>query len=105
MLPLRFRLLASFVLASLVPTPVAAQAGRATPVDFGRDVLPILQKHCHQCHGPDKDRGGLRLTNRELVLHGGDSGPAVAPGKAAESLLLRRVTALDPRDRMPPKGE
>ncbi len=105
MLSLRFRLLTGIVLASLYPVPGAAQTEKAPPVDFVRDIQPILQKHCYHCHGPDKDRGGLRLTTRELVLQGGDSGSAVAPAKAADSLLLRRVTALDPKERMPPKGE
>jgi mono/diheme cytochrome c family protein len=70
-------------------------------VDFARDVRPILTTHCIACHGPDKQRGGLRLDRGADALKGGDSGRAIVPGKPAESLLLKKLTAPDPADRMP----
>jgi mono/diheme cytochrome c family protein len=68
-------------------------------------VRAILDEHCHRCHG-DKDRGGLRLNARESALAGGDSGPALAPGRPQDSLLLTRILLpSDHEERMPPKGE
>jgi Protein of unknown function (DUF1553)/Protein of unknown function (DUF1549)/Planctomycete cytochrome C len=77
----------------------------ADPVDFDRDVRPILDKYCLTCHGPQKQRSGLRLDRLALVRQGGDRGPAVAPGAASESLLVQAIAgdgSVVPR--MPPKG-
>src|SRR5687767_9746880 len=58
----------------------------------------ILQNRCLECHGGKSTRSGFDLSTREGLLRGGDSGqPAVAPGKAVESLLYRKIThAEDP---------
>ncbi len=48
---------------------------------FFNEVKPLLISRCASCHGPDKAEGGLRLDSREAALKGGDSGPAVVPGK------------------------
>jgi mono/diheme cytochrome c family protein len=74
---------------------------RSQPLDYARDIHPILQQHCAKCHGTDKDRGGLRLHTRDLVLTGGDSGAAIVPGKSGDSLLIQRVTHRDKNERMP----
>ncbi len=75
-------------------------------IDFARDVEPVLARHCLKCHGPEKQRGGLRLDDRASVLAGGDSGePAVKPGDVTASHLLERVTTADKSQRMPPRGE
>jgi mono/diheme cytochrome c family protein/cytochrome c553 len=58
---------------------------------FEREVRPVLAKHCFECHGPKKEHNGLRLDSRAAVLKGGDSGPALAPGKPDESLLIQAV--------------
>jgi mono/diheme cytochrome c family protein len=93
----------------LVRLPLAQQA-RGVPaadpkaVEFDRDVKPILAKHCLSCHGPDKQRGDLRLDRRADALKGGESGKPFVAGKAAESLLIHRVVATDDT-KMPPKGE
>ena len=61
---------------------------------------------CFKCHGPEKQRGGLRLDSRTSVLKGGDSGePAIVPGDPDASALLERVASDDSNVRMPPKGE
>src|SRR5581483_5411566 len=85
-------------------TFVCGTALHAAPpaVDFGRDIAPLLAKHCAVCHGPDKQEAGLRLDERAAALHGGDSGPVLVAGKSAESELLRRISAQDPDERMPP---
>src|SRR5579883_88444 len=70
-------------------------------VDFASDVQPILAKHCYTCHGPDKQRGGFRLDRKPDALRGGDSGTAIVPGKTAESLLLKKLTSTDAKERMP----
>ena len=54
-------------------------------------VLPILQLRCTVCHGTRKQEGGLDLRSRAAMLKGGKSGPAIVPGKPAESLLLKRI--------------
>src|SRR5688572_13961196 len=77
----------------------------AAPVDYVRDVRPIFQKHCYDCHGPEEREHGLRLDRKADALVGGDSGPALVAGKSAESLLVRYVSGLDPKIVMPPKGE
>jgi hypothetical protein len=76
--------------------PAAAQA-----IDFARDIRPILEKHCFECHGPAKARGQLRLHNPALIRKGGASGPILEPGKAELSILYRRVMGLDADDQMP----
>jgi mono/diheme cytochrome c family protein len=74
-------------------------------VDYVSDVQPILAKSCYACHGPDKQRGGLRLDIKAAALKGGDSGAVITPGRGADSLLIRYVARLDADKVMPPKGE
>ncbi len=69
---------------------------------FERAVRPLLIEKCQSCHGIEKSKGGLRLTDREALLKGGDSGPAVILGKPEESLLIRAVNYGD-EPKMPPK--
>ncbi|MBX9627095.1 MAG: DUF1549 domain-containing protein [Gemmataceae bacterium] len=93
--------LPSAVLAALA-LPAAAPAA---DVEFVRDVRPILEEHCHGCHGPDKQKSGLRLDVKEAAFRGGDGhGPAVVPGKPADSPLVRSVGGADKDLVMPPKG-
>jgi hypothetical protein len=97
--------LLSLLLASALPG--AARARQAVPdkVDFTRDIRPILANQCLLCHGPDpKDRkGDLRLDTREGALADLGGHAAIVPGKPDQSELLKRVTATDPDDVMPPK--
>jgi hypothetical protein len=75
-------------------------------VDFERDVLPLFKARCFACHDATKQRAGFRLDVRSLAMKGGESGrPAIVPGKAAQSELVRRITSNDPDTRMPKKGE
>jgi len=69
---------------------------------FENQIRPILVERCQTCHGDQKPKGGLRLTSREMLLRGGDTGPAVLPGKPDESLLIQAVGYLD-EPKMPPK--
>jgi mono/diheme cytochrome c family protein len=80
--------------------PPAARA-----VQFKQDIQPILEAKCLQCHGRGRDKGGFELDNRETLLHGGNTGPAIVVGKSAESLLIERVATTDPDTVMPRKGK
>jgi uncharacterized membrane protein/mono/diheme cytochrome c family protein len=66
----------------------------------------IFQEHCVQCHGPDKQKGDLRLDSMDAILEGGENGEVVVPGKPMESRLVELIT-LPPEDDdvMPPKGK
>ena len=70
-------------------------------VDFAREVLPIFKASCFPCHGLTKRNGGLRLSNREDAFKGGVSGPAIIPGNAEASLLVKRITGDSEGPRMP----
>lgn len=78
---------------------------RAEPVDYGRDIRPLLAAKCAACHGALGQQAGLRLDAVQFVRAGGAGGPAVIAGDPAGSLLWRRVTAADAVERMPPEGE
>jgi mono/diheme cytochrome c family protein len=80
----------------------AGSSAAQSPEDFFETrIRPVLAANCYACH-TDLKSGGLRLDSREVVLKGGNSGPAITPGKPAESLLLRAVRHSDTRIQMPP---
>ena len=79
--------------------------GSGSEVDYAGEVKPILAARCTSCHGSIRQKAGLRLDTAALIRRGGDSGPAVEPGQSGESLLIERVTAAEPADRMPPESE
>ena len=88
-------------LASLAAiTAVAAPADTAL---FREQVRPLLESKCFQCHGAEKQKGRLRLDSRAALLNGGETGPAIVPGDAANSLLLRAVRHATKDLAMPPK--
>ncbi len=72
---------------------------------FEKKVRPVLVEHCYSCHGEKKDKGALRLDTRDATLKGGDSGPALVPGKPEASLIVKAVTYKDANIQMPPKGK
>ena len=77
----------------------------AAPVDFVRDVRPLLVKRCLACHDAEHAKGGLRLDSREAAIKGGKSKqPALVPGTPAKSELVKRITTHDADELMPPKG-
>jgi mono/diheme cytochrome c family protein len=80
----------------------ATVRGEDAPLTFEKHVRPILKAHCFQCHGEDEKReGNLDLRLAKLLQQGGDSGPVIAAGKSADSLLIQRVAAGE----MPPEGK
>ena len=95
---------------ALFPPLFAAAALSLAParaaVDFAKDVVPILQSRCVECHGPDKQKGKLRLDSKADLLKGGKDGEVVKPGDAANSEVVKRILLpKDNDDRMPSKGE
>ena len=86
---------------------IALRAAVDEPVvDFERDVLPILEHHCLDCHHGEDAQSALRLDTPLGVLRGGDSGePTILPGQSSSSSLILRVTSDDSQQRMPPDGE
>src|SRR5262245_30542874 len=92
-------------MGTLLPAMLLLTAPSAPPesakVDFNRDVRPILADHCFQCHGPDagKRKADLRFDIDSTTLK---RDPVIVPHKPAESELIRRITAEDANDRMPP---
>ncbi|MGE3804496.1 MAG: PSD1 and planctomycete cytochrome C domain-containing protein [Gemmataceae bacterium] len=72
---------------------------------FEKKVRPVLVKHCYNCHSANTNtRGGLRVDDRNGLLEGGDSGPAVVPGAPDKSLLILAVRYRG-RTKMPPKTQ
>ena len=58
---------------------------------FEKEVRPLLIERCIKCHGAEKQKGGLRLDSGKAASEGGESGPAVVPGRAGESLIIEAV--------------
>src|SRR5206468_6264448 len=77
----------------------------AEPVDYLRDVKPILSQNCYACHGPVKQRSGLRVDTAAAARKGGKAGPAIVPGKSSDSPLIKAVTGSDGFKPMPPREQ
>ncbi len=101
---LRF-LVFGLTLSTLTAIGLRAESPSADDiVFFEKDVLPILKANCFACHGSEKKlQGGLKLTSREDILKGGESGPAVDLKKPGESLILQAINYDGLM--MPPKGK
>ncbi|VTR99248.1 PSD1 and planctomycete cytochrome C domain-containing protein [Tuwongella immobilis] len=79
-----------------LPLPLlAANPGdTVSPADatfFEKQIRPLLIDHCYSCHADAKQRGGLRVDSRQALLDGGDTGPAIIPGKAKDSRFIQAV--------------
>ena len=82
--------------------PIASVAHKG-PVDFERELLPILQPNCLVCHNQTSAKAGLNLETPQTMLKGGDNGPAIQPKQGSKSLLLQ-MAAHQTDTPMPPKG-
>ncbi|MCS1407448.1 MAG: hypothetical protein M2R45_00606 [Verrucomicrobia subdivision 3 bacterium] len=98
-----FALILSIVLISNEERGVAAPGDELA--FFNDEILPLLKENCLKCHGGEKIKGGLQLTSRNSILHGGDSGPAVELRDPESSLLLDMISYRDSDHEMPPKGK
>ena len=75
------------------PKPISiAKIKRSTPIDFDKDILPVLKNNCLACHNKTTAKARLILETPEDMLKGGDSGPAVAPKRGGSSLLLKAAS-------------
>ncbi|MFP4094541.1 MAG: DUF1553 domain-containing protein [Cyclobacteriaceae bacterium] len=93
-----------FVTASL--SYLYLEASKTDGVDFNTEVKPILNKKCISCHGGVKKNGGFSLLFEDEAHAPTESGhPAILPGKASESEMIRRILHDDPEERMPPESE
>jgi hypothetical protein len=98
---------AKYAIAVFLPGVLwGLSAGRSAAGDealFQKRIAPLLRKNCVKCHNPKKARGDLDLSTRAGLLEGGESGPALVPGKAARSLLVKMVAGARPK--MPRDGK
>src|SRR5438874_7876360 len=99
----RLSLLLAFPVLAAAVRP-APQSTGVPPVDFNRDVLPILSNHCFQCHGPDEAarKAKLRLDTKDGAFRVKDGVTVIVPGKSADSELYRRISSDDADEVMPP---
>ena len=102
---LTLALASATALAASAAAPSTLPPASSVQVDFVRDIQPILSSKCVGCHGPEKQKNGLRIDQQSAALRGGDSGKVILPGHGAESLMLHRLAGVDPEKTMPPKGE
>ena len=99
------------LLATLTSQVGRAQDGRIPPgldrtIDYAKDVAPIFEKHCIDCHGSDVQESNLRVDLKASLLRGGDLGePALIKEKGAESFLIQVVAGANEEFKMPPDGE
>ncbi len=83
----------------------ASVATAAAAVDFNRDIKPIFADHCYSCHGPEKQKSGLRLDRKTDALQGGDAGAVFVPHQSAKSVLFQNIVSTDPDTVMPREGD
>ena len=72
---------------------------------FEKRIRPLLVERCIECHGPEKQKGGLRLDFKQGWEVGGDSGPALVPGNLTESRIIHAIHYEDADFQMPPKNK
>jgi len=86
----------------------AGDEAAPTPAElefFERRVRPILAENCYKCHGPQKQKSGLRVDSRARLLAGGESGPAVVPMRPDESELIKAIRYEADGFQMPPSAK
>jgi cytochrome c553 len=84
------------------PRPVALKPG---DVSFASDVVPVLLDQCANCHGERDPESNLQMTSLESLVKGGRTGPAIVPGKAADSLLVKKIRGVGIEGQRMPLGK
>jgi hypothetical protein len=102
---LAFGAFAGLAAAVSAGTPAARPSKTDAGQFFTREIAPVLASACADCHGPKKQRGGLRLDSRDALLKGGGRGPAVVPGEPDKSILIKALRHADDDLQMPPKKQ
>lgn len=92
--------LASAEGVSGTPNPQAGPGQSNGAIDFAHEIVPIIRTRCAECHTGNRQEGGLSLNTRESMLRA----EVIVPGQPDQSELVRRITASDPDERMPPSG-
>ena len=97
--------LTAILMASLLL--MSSHSARADERDdfFEAKIRPVLVGTCFRCHGDAKTSGALRIDSREMLLKGGESGPAIVPGKPEESLLIKAIQRQADVSAMPPEKD
>lgn len=72
---------------------------------YAKDIKPIFEKSCFKCHGPEKQKGKLRLDSLEAVKKGGEDGEMIIAGQSTKSPLILQVAGLVEDAQMPPEGK
>ena len=112
MKPVLTKLIACFLCLSslLAPAAITPEQVKALPlptdhpINFTKEIKPLLEASCIKCHGRGRDKGDFQIDSRETLLKGGGSGPAIVVGKSAESYLIELIMGFDPDNVMPKKG-
>ena len=92
--------------SSVVAKSTADMKTAAGGSEYHKSIQPLLAAKCVKCHGPEKQKGGLRLDDRSAAFKGGNSEmPTIVPGHSADTRLVQLVTSTDNNERMPPEGE
>jgi len=102
-LTLSLRWMTGLLLACVIHNPLAW--GADTPVDYEKQIKPLLSHRCGICHGALKQEGSLRVDAGQLILKGGDSGTAIKPGDPKGSLLIHALRGTNDVTRMPADGK
>ena len=93
------------VLLATITSTLSAQTAPAASADFFESkIRPVLANNCYNCHG-NSQLGGLRLDSRDGMLKGGKTGPAIVPGDAEKSLLIRAIQQTGSTLKMPQGGK
>ncbi|MFM1920636.1 MAG: hypothetical protein RLZZ303_2270, partial [Candidatus Hydrogenedentota bacterium] len=97
---------AKTALVSVVILSAGASMGTESSLEFfEREVRPVLAEHCYSCHGPEKQKAGLRVDHLSFLLTGGESGPSIIPGDATASRIAEAMAYTNVDLQMPPKGK
>ena len=80
-------------------------ASKKTGLTFDKDIKPIFEKSCVECHGEKKAKGKLKLDTLANSLKASENGKSIIPGKSADSSLVKAIARLNEDDAMPPEGK
>ncbi|MBI1346012.1 DUF1553 domain-containing protein [bacterium] len=89
-----------------IAMPVVAEEASPAAIEFfEKSVRPVLVEHCIKCHGPEQQKGGLRVDARAAMMQGGDTGPSILPGEPDKSVLIEAIRYTPDGYQMPPTGK
>lgn len=105
-IPLALTVTTAVALAADVDVSKLPPAAKLAGVTFTKDIKLIFEKSCFKCHGPEKQKGKLRLDSLEAALKGGENSPNIIAKDSAKSPLVWSAARIgDPDEAMPPEGK